>query len=149
MSRRELDVAVVGAGFGGIYAVQHLRELGFEVHAYEAAPDVGGVWYWNCYPGARCDIESVEYSYSFSDALQQEWRWAQRYPTQPEMLAYAHHVVERFGLAPHITFGTRVSAADYDELRGRWTLSLDNGDSVSAQFCVMATRGLSGPRPPC
>ncbi|MCW2548462.1 MAG: Cyclohexanone monooxygenase [Mycobacterium sp.] len=148
MTHREYDVVVVGAGFGGIYALIRLRSLGFNVHVVEAAPDVGGVWYWNCYPGARCDIESMEYSYSFSEELQQEWEWSQRYPTQPEMYAYARHVVERFDLEPHISFGAGVTTANYDEAGACWTLGLTTADTVSAQFCVMATGTLSAPRPP-
>lgn len=148
MSTREVDVVVVGAGFGGMYAVHRLRELGFDVHAFEAGSDVGGVWYWNRYPGARCDIESMEYSYSFSDELQQEWQWSQRYPTQPEILTYAQHVAERFDLRPHITFDTRVVSADFDEDTVRWTVTTDGGDTVSARFCVMATGVLSEPRIP-
>lgn len=148
MTTRELDVVVVGAGFGGMYAVHHLRELGFDVHAYEAGSDVGGVWYWNRYPGARCDIESMEYSYSFSDELQQDWQWSQRYPTQPEILAYAQHVAERFDLRRHISFDTRIVAAHFDEDAVRWLLTTDAGDTVSARFCVMATGVLSEPRLP-
>jgi cyclohexanone monooxygenase len=145
---RELDVVVVGAGFGGMYAVHRLRELGFDVHAFEAGSDVGGVWYWNRYPGARCDIESVEYSYSFSEELQQEWEWSQRYPTQPEMLAYADHVAGRFDLRRHITFDTRIVSAHFDETSERWRLTTDTGDTISAWMCVMATGVLSAPRLP-
>ncbi len=142
------DVAVVGAGFGGLYAVHRLRQLGFRVQAYEAAPEVGGVWYWNRYPGARCDIESMEYSYSFSDELQQDWRWSQRYPTQPEMLAYARHVVERFGLRRHLSFDTTIEAAQFDEQAAEWRLRTHRGEVITARYCVMATGGLSVPRVP-
>src|ERR1700712_2331393 len=107
----QFDVLVVGAGFGGMYAVQHYRELGFRVHGIEAGSDVGGVWFWNRYPGARCDIESVEYSYSFDPQLEQDWTWSQRYPTQPEMLRYADHVAGRYDLRAHFTFNTRVISA--------------------------------------
>jgi cyclohexanone monooxygenase len=148
VTEREVDVAVVGAGFGGMYAVHHLRGLGFGVHAYEAGSDVGGVWYWNRYPGARCDIESMEYSYSFSEELQQEWEWSQRYPTQPEILAYADHVARRFDLRPHITFDTKIVSAHFDEDAVRWRLTTDTGERVSARYCVMATGVLSEPRLP-
>jgi len=144
----ELDVAVVGAGFGGMYAVHRLNELGFAVHAVEAASDVGGVWFWNRYPGARCDIESMEYSYSFSDELQQDWEWSQRYPTQPEMLAYAEHVAERFDLRRHISFDTRVVSATWDAPSRRWLIATDTDLRLSARFCVFATGGLSVPRVP-
>jgi cation diffusion facilitator CzcD-associated flavoprotein CzcO len=110
----DADVIVVGAGFSGMYAVHHLRSLGFTVRGIEAGDGVGGTWYWNRYPGARCDIVSVEYSYSFSEQLQQDWNWTQRYPTQPEMLAYANHAADRFDLRRHFSFNTRVIAAYFD-----------------------------------
>ena len=141
----DLDVVVVGAGFGGLYALQHLRELGLRVHALEAGSDVGGVWYWNRYPGARCDIESMEYSYSFDPQLEQDWQWTQRYPTQPEMLAYARHVAERYDLRPHISFDTTVTAAHYDELGNRWRLQTADGRQVVARYCIMASGVLSAP----
>lgn len=111
----ELDVLVVGAGFAGLYALHRLRELGHRVHAVEAAGGVGGVWYWNRYPGARCDIESVDYCYSFSPELIREWDWTERYPSQPEILRYIDHVADRFGLREAITFDTRVTALSFGE----------------------------------
>jgi cyclohexanone monooxygenase len=143
-----VDVAVVGAGFGGMYTVHHLRELGFTVRAFERGSGVGGTWFWNRYPGARCDIESVEYSYSFSPELQQDWTWSQRYPTQPEMLAYAEHVADRFDLRRHISFDTVVTAAHYDEGSGRWQVDTDSGERCDAQFLVMASGVLSAARVP-
>jgi cation diffusion facilitator CzcD-associated flavoprotein CzcO len=145
---RHVDAVVVGAGFSGMYMLQRLRELGFSVQAYEAAADVGGTWYWNRYPGCRCDVESMEYSYSFDKELEQEWEWTERYATQPEILSYANHVAERFDLRPNIQFETRVTKAVYDEDTGRWTISTDRGDEISAQFFVMAVGCLSASKKP-
>ena len=142
-SAREVDVVVVGAGFGGLYALYRLRGLGLEVQVYEAGSDIGGTWYWNRYPGARCDVESLAYSYAFSRELEQDWDWSERYASQPEILEYANHVAERFDLHRDIQLETRVVSAVYDEARGRWTLRTDRGEEVSAQFCVMATGCLS------
>ncbi|MDQ3351798.1 MAG: NAD(P)-binding protein, partial [Actinomycetota bacterium] len=104
----EPDAVVIGAGFAGMYMLHRLRSNGFAVRTFEAASDVGGTWYWNRYPGARCDIESMDYSYSFDDDLQQEWEWSERYATQPEILRYADHVAKRFDLRRHIEFDTKV-----------------------------------------
>jgi cyclohexanone monooxygenase len=136
------DVVIVGAGFGGLYMLHKLRELGFDAHIVEAGGGVGGVWYWNRYPGARCDIESIQYSYSFDDALQQEWVWSERYATQPEILRYAEHVAERFGLWSGITFNTPVTATTYDEERDTWTLSTETGE-LTARYCIAAVGCLS------
>jgi cation diffusion facilitator CzcD-associated flavoprotein CzcO len=140
---RHLDVVVVGAGFGGLYALHRLRGLGLSVQVYEAGSGVGGTWYWNRYPGARCDVESLEYSYSFSPELEQEWDWSERYAPQPEILSYINHVADRFDLRRDIQFDTRVTAAAFDETSGRWRVTIDRGDEVSARFCVMATGCLS------
>jgi cyclohexanone monooxygenase len=141
--RSDFDVVIVGAGFAGLYALYRLRSAGFSVRAFEAAPDVGGTWYWNRYPGARCDVESVDYSYSFSAELEQDWRWAARYATQPEILDYLRHVSQRFDLRRDIQFETRVVALGYDAATSRWTVRTDQEDLVSAQFCVLATGCLS------
>jgi len=138
-----VDAVIVGAGFAGMYMIYRLRELGLSMRAFELASDVGGTWFWNRYPGARCDIESLDYSYSFSEELQQEWQWTEKYATQPEILAYANHVAERFDLRHHIEFETRVLSAVFDELANRWTVTTDKGSRVSARFCVMATGSLS------
>ena len=138
-----LDAVVVGAGFAGLYMLHRLRGLGLSVRVYEAGDDIGGTWYWNRYPGARCDVESMDYSYSFCDELQQEWRWTERYASQPEILRYIHHVADRFDLRRDIRLSTRVTAADYDEAEARWTVRTDRGDVVSARFCIMATGCLS------
>ncbi|KJE21825.1 putative flavoprotein involved in K+ transport [Frankia torreyi] len=144
----DLDVLIVGAGFAGMYAVHRLRGQGLRVRAYDAADDVGGTWYWNRYPGARCDIESLEYSYSFSEELQQDWEWSRRFPEQPEMLAYARHVADRFDLRRDIVFATRITSVTFDEGDGRWLVTTDRGQRVRARFCVMATGCLSVPNVP-
>jgi cyclohexanone monooxygenase len=141
--RRQVDAVVVGAGFAGLYMLHRLRGLGFTVQVYEAGDGVGGTWYWNRYPGARCDVESMDYSYSFSDDLQQEWHWTERYASQPEILKYANHVADRFDLRRDIQLATRVTAAVFDEAAGRWDVETDRGDRLSARFCIMATGCLS------
>jgi cyclohexanone monooxygenase len=145
---REIDVVVVGAGFGGLYALHKLRQQGFRALAVEAGSDVGGTWYWNRYPGCRCDVESIDYSYSFDPDLEQEWDWTERYAAQPEILAYLSHVADRYNLRRDILFETRVASARFDETTGRWTLRTDDGQTISAQWCVMATGCLSTPNTP-
>ncbi|WP_460451044.1 flavin-containing monooxygenase [Alsobacter sp. SYSU BS001988] len=143
-----LDVAVVGAGFSGLYLIHRLTRMGFTVRAFDSAGDVGGTWYWNRYPGARCDVESMQYSYSFDDELQQDWNWSERFATQPEILAYARHVAERFDLKRFVQFNTTVTRADFDEASQSWTLTTDKGETIRARFCVMATGCLSASRMP-
>jgi len=109
---------------------------------------VGGTWFWNRYPGCRCDVESIDYSYSFDPDLEQEWDWTERYATQPEILAYLDHVADRFDLRRDIRFDTRVEAAHFDEAAGRWSLRTDDGQTISAQWCVMATAACRPPTPP-
>jgi cation diffusion facilitator CzcD-associated flavoprotein CzcO len=147
-STDSLDVVVVGAGFAGLYAVQHVRSLGFSVQGFEAGSDVGGTWYWNRYPGARCDVESVDYSYSFSEELQQEFEWTERFAGQPEILRYMQHVATRFDLYRSIQFDARVVGACYDEQSRRWLVELESGAVCSAQFLVLATGPLSVPLVP-
>ena len=142
------DVAVVGAGFAGLYMLHRLRALGFSARVYEQADGVGGTWYWNRYPGARCDIESMQYSFQFDPALEQEWEWTERYATQPEILRYADHVADRYDLRRDIRFGARVAAAAFDERTGHWTLRTNTGERVRARYCVMATGCLSAPNTP-
>ena len=142
------DVVIVGAGFGGMYLLHRLRALGFSARIYEAATGVGGTWYWNRYPGARCDVESMQYSFSFSKELQQEWSWSERFAGQPEILAYANHVADRFDLRRDIQFETRVTSAHFDETTKSWTVTTDRGDKIDAQHCVMATGCLSTARLP-
>jgi cation diffusion facilitator CzcD-associated flavoprotein CzcO len=142
----QLDAVVVGAGFAGLYQLYKLREAGFSAKVLESAPGVGGTWYWNRYPGARCDVESMTYSYSFSEELQQEWTWSERYATQPEILSYIEHVAERFDLYPDISFNTRVTAATYDEVSRRWEVTCESGEAYSTRFLIMATGCLSIPK---
>ena len=139
----DYDVVAVGAGFAGMYLIHKLRALGFGVRVYERGSGVGGTWYWNRYPGARCDIESMDYSYSFSPELEQEWEWSERFATQPEILRYANHVADRFDLRRDIRFGTSVAGAAYDEDRRVWAVTTDRGERVTARFFVMATGCLS------
>ncbi|WP_406139105.1 NAD(P)/FAD-dependent oxidoreductase [Streptomyces anulatus] len=134
-----LDAVVVGAGLAGLYQLYRLRELGLRTRVFEAGGDVGGTWYWNRYPGARCDIESMSYSFSFSPELDQEWVWSEKYATQPEILRYIHHVADRFALRGDITLNTRATRAVYDEERHLWQLSTDTGESVTTRFLVMAS----------
>ncbi len=148
MPERSLDVVVVGAGFSGMYLLHRLRSLGFSTTVFEAGGDVGGTWYWNRYPGARCDIESLDYSYSFDPELEQEWDWNERYSTQPEILAYADHVAERFDLRTDIQFDTKVTSAVFDEAAERWSVSTDRGETVSARFVVLAVGCLSAAKDP-
>lgn len=142
------DAVVVGAGFAGLYAHYRLRGLGLSVAGFEAAPDVGGTWFWNRYPGARCDVESLDYSYSFSAELLHEWRWSERFAAQPEILRYINHVADRFELRRDISFGTRVIGAQYDEAENLWTIAPDHGDVVRCRFLVTTTGCLSLPKPP-
>ncbi len=137
------DVVVVGAGFAGLYALHKFRTRGLLTRVFEAAPEVGGTWYFNRYPGARCDVESVDYCYSFSDELQQEWTWTEKYATQAEILRYLNWVVDRLHLRDGITFNTRVTSAVFDEDATRWTVTTDTGEVVGARFLVMATGPLS------
>ena len=143
-----VDAIVIGAGFAGLYALHKLRSMGWKVRVLEAAADVGGVWYWNRYPGARCDVESLQYSYSFSSALEQEWEWSEKYASQPEILRYLQHVAQRFDLRPDIQFNTRVQAMRFDEQRSQWQVHTEQGEVFEARFCVMATGALSVPRLP-
>jgi len=144
----KFDAIVVGAGVGGLYAIYRLRKLGLAVRAFEAGGGVGGTWYWNRYPGCRCDVESMEYSYSFSDELQQEWQWPERYGTQPEILRYINHVADRFDLRRDIEFNTRVKEAAFDSKTNSWTVKTDKGDAAAARFCIIAAGNLSTPRTP-
>jgi len=146
--RTELDVVVVGAGFAGLYLLHKLRGLGFSSVVLEAAADVGGTWYWNRYPGARCDIESIDYSYSWDPDLQRDWQWSERYATQPEILRYLGHVADKHDLRRDIRFSTRVAEATWDAGASRWTVRTDRGDALRCRFYVMATGCLSVPKTP-
>jgi cyclohexanone monooxygenase len=142
------DVVVVGAGFAGMYMLHRLRGQGLSARVYEQGGDVGGTWYWNRYPGARCDVESMQYSYSFDDELQQQWNWSERYAPQPEILKYANHVADRFNLRNDIRFNTRVDRAVFDEDANIWSVATSDGKSVTAKHVVLATGCLSNARVP-
>ena len=144
----KLDAIVVGAGFAGIYQLYSLRRIGLSARVLEAGEGVGGTWFWNRYPGARCDVESLDYSYSFSEELQQEWDWKERYAPQPDILRYINHVVDRFDLRRDIQLNARVASAVYDEVEDRWLVTTEAGDRFSARYCIMATGCLSIPQAP-
>lgn len=147
----EVDVLVVGAGFSGLYMLHKLRRLGLEAVALEKGGGVGGTWYWNRYPGARCDVESPYYSYSFDADLEQEWEWTERYPAQPELLSYINHVADRFDLRKDIAFDTTLVSATFEESTDQWTITSlgpNGGQLTRAKFCIMATGCLSSARMP-
>ncbi|MEU7047343.1 flavin-containing monooxygenase [Streptomyces eurythermus] len=143
-----VDAVVVGAGLSGLYQLHRLRRLGLSTVVLEAGDDIGGTWYWNRYPGARCDIESMSYSYSFSPELDQEWEWSERYASQPEILRYIHHVADRFGLRGDVVLRTRVTRAVYDQDSHLWQLSTDTGRTVTTRFVILATGCMSVPKDP-
>jgi cyclohexanone monooxygenase len=145
---RQLDVAIVGGGLAGLYAIHRLRQIGLKVRAYEAGSGVGGTWFWNRYPGARCDVESLEYSYSFDEQLQQDWKWPERYGTQPEILKYINHVADRFDLRRDVQLNTRITSAVFDGKANAWVIKTDGGEEIHARYCVMAAGNLSTPRVP-
>jgi cation diffusion facilitator CzcD-associated flavoprotein CzcO len=142
------DVFIVGAGFAGMYLLHRMRGLGFSARVYDKAAGVGGTWYWNRYPGARCDIRSLDYSYSFDPELEQEWEWTEKFATQPEILKYANHVADRYNLRTDIQFNTAITSATWDDSRQRWTIETDQGDLVDAQHFVLAVGTLSTPKLP-
>jgi cation diffusion facilitator CzcD-associated flavoprotein CzcO len=144
----DCDVIVVGAGFAGLYAIYHLRALGFSVKAFERGSGVGGTWYWNRYPGARCDTPSLEYSYGFSPELEQEWEWTEYFASQPEIERYLNHVADRFELRAHLDFGVEVTGAAFDEGRSLWQVETSDGRALRAPFLVLATGCLSTPFEP-
>ena len=145
---KEIDVLVVGAGFAGLYLLHRLSKLGLAVRAFEAGGGVGGTWYWNRYPGARCDVESMQYSFGFSEELQQNWQWSELFSAQPEILSYANHVADRFDLRRFITLNARVNTAIFDEASARWRVHTSTGETVIACYVVMATGCLSTGRVP-
>ena len=141
-----LDMVIVGAGFAGLYMLHRARGLGLSARVFEAGSGIGGTWFWNRYPGARVDIESQEYSYSFSPELEETWQWSERYAAQPELLRYINHVADRFDLRRDIDLNTRVTEAVFDEQASRWLVTTDKGEHVSARYCIMATGCLSAPK---
>ena len=141
----DVDAVVVGAGFTGLYMMHRLRQEGITARGFDAAPDVGGTWYWNRYPGARCDIESMQYSFQFDEDLQQEWRWTERYASQPEILAYMGHVADRYNLRRDFTFDTRIEAATFDEASHTWMVETDGGEKIRTRYFIMGVGCLSAP----
>ncbi len=148
MSTTNVDALIVGAGFAGLYQAHRLRALGVSAQIIEAGDDVGGTWYWNRYPGARCDVESLEYQYGWDEDLPKEWHWSERYATQAEILKYINYVADKLELRPLIQFETRVTKAIFDEKADRWLVETDKGGRFSAKYCIMATGCLSAPRTP-
>ena len=144
----DLDVVVVGAGIAGLYSIYRLRQLGLRLRGIEAGDGVGGTWYWNRYPGCRCDVPTIEYSYSFDEALEQEWSFPESMSAQPDIETYLNHVADRHDLRRDFVFSTRVTAAAFDEATQRWTVETDHGDHYTARWCVMATGSLSAPNFP-
>jgi cyclohexanone monooxygenase len=144
----DVDVVIVGAGFAGLYALYRLRNKGFRVRVFEAGSGVGGTWFFNEYPGCRCDVESLQYSYSFDNDLQQEWQWSNRYAAQPEILSYIEHVAERFELMHDVRLNSRVKSARFDGETNRWTLTVGDSETITADFCIMASGNLSAPKLP-
>ena len=142
----DVDVVVVGAGIAGLYLAYRLSRAGYRLRVFEAADDLGGTWYWNRYPGARVDVPSVDYMYSFDPDWQRDWQWSEKYATQPEILRYLNHVADKHDLRRHITFSTRVRQAGWDDDASLWRVRTDGGDEVTARFVVMATGCLSMPK---
>lgn len=147
-SLTDFDAVVVGAGFSGLYMLHRLREAGFSTRVFEAGDNVGGTWYWNRYPGARCDVESIYYNYTFSEELLKEWSWSAKYAEQPEILSYINYVADKFDLRRDVQFNTRVQSAQFDEKKKRWDVQLNNGEKVSAQYFITAVGCLSASNVP-
>ncbi len=143
----DVDVVVVGAGIAGLYLAYRLSRAGYRFRVFEAADDIGGTWYWNRYPGARVDVPSVDYMYSFDPDWRRDWQWSEKYATQPEILRYLNHVADKHDLRRHITFSTRVQQARWADDASLWQVSTDVGDDITARFVVMATGCLSMPKP--
>src|SRR6188768_2983650 len=144
----DVDVVVVGAGLAGLYMLYRLRKAGFSSRVLESGDDVGGTWYWNRYPGARCDIPTTDYTFSFDPALEDEWTWSEKYATQPEILRYAQFVAEKYDLRRDIDFSTRVDAAAWDEHASRWRVRTEHGEEIVCRHYIMATGCLSMPKSP-
>lgn len=142
----DVDVVVAGAGFAGLYAAYRLRRAGHSMRIFEAGDDIGGTWYWNRYPGARVDIPSVDYMYSFDPDWSRDWQWSEKYATQPEILRYLNHVADKHDLRRDIQFGTRVTHAHWDDDTGRYRVRTDRGDEITCRYLIMATGCLSVPK---
>src|SRR3954466_6721876 len=143
-----VDVVIVGAGFAGLHALAAMRARGLSARVFEAGSDVGGTWYWNRYPGARGDVETTDYQFSFDERIVAGWTWSERYATQPEILAYLSYVADLLDLRSGIQFETRVVRAEFDEAAARWLVTTDRGEQIVARWCVMATGCLSSARIP-
>lgn len=141
--RPDVDAVVVGAGVAGLYLLHRFREMGISALAFETGDDVGGTWYWNRYPGARCDVQSINYSYSWDEELDQQWEWSERYATQPEILRYLNHVADKYDLRRDIRFETRVDRATWNDDDALWTIETSDGESTRCRHYVMATGCLS------
>ena len=148
IEKKGIDVVVVGAGFAGLYLLKILRDRGFSTKVFETAEDVGGTWYWNRYPGARCDIESLDYTFTFDPELETEWQWSEKYATQPEILRYLQFVTDKYDLRRDIAFSTRIETAAWDDDANVWCLRNSQGDEISCKFFVMASGCLSMPKTP-
>lgn len=144
-TKMQVDAVVAGAGFAGVYSLYKLRSMGQSVRGFEAGSDVGGTWYWNKYPGARCDVESIEYSFGFSDEIQQKWDWSHRFSFQPDIQRYISHVADELEVRKLIDFNTRIVSQTYDEDSQTWTVTTDKGEAITCRYCVMATGNLSVP----
>ncbi len=145
---QQFDAIVIGAGFSGLYMLHRLREQGLRARVYEIGDNVGGVWYWNRYPGAKCDVESIYYNYTFSDELLREWTWTTRYPDQPSILQYLNHVADRFDLRGDIQFNTRVESARYDEKAARWVVRTSDGETIGTRYLISGVGCLSSSNTP-
>lgn len=146
--KNAVDAIVIGAGFAGLYMLHRLRLQGMRVRVFEAGDGVGGTWYWNCYPGARCDVESMQYSYSFSEEIQQAWIWSERYPRQDEILKYINHVADHLDLRRDIQFNTRVTQGEFQSTSNTWNVQTSDGQTHTARFLITATGCLSASRVP-
>ena len=144
----QCDAVVVGAGFSGLYMLYRLRQLGLSVKVFDSAGDVGGTWYWNRYPGARCDIPTTDYTYSFDPELEKEWSWSEKYATQPEILDYLRFVADRHRLRPDIEFSATVTSARWDEQEKRWRITTGRGKEIRCRYYIMATGCLSMAKSP-
>jgi len=147
----DLDLVIVGAGFGGIHMLQRAQADGLNARVYERGDGIGGTWYWNRYPGARCDFDSFDYSYEFDPELEREWVWSERYPSQLEILRYLDHVVDRYGIRDAIRLGSTVTAAVWDDAGARWSVTIEGPggrETISAKWLVLAVGALSRPQLP-
>ena len=146
--RRSFDVIIIGAGFAGLYALHTLRSMGLSVRVFEQGDGIGGTWFWNRYPGARCDVESLQYSYSFSEELEREWAWTERYAQQPEILRYLDFVADKFGLRKDIQLETRIESLVFQDDAGVWRAATRDGETFESHFVIAATGCLSSAKKP-